>query len=299
MRSNRIFVPPIKCQGIKTKLVPFIKDISILNDKGKWIEPFMGSGVVGFNIRSRKALFCDINPHIIAFYNAIRISEITPHIAREFLEKEGKTLISEGEKHYYHIRERFNSLKNPLDFLFLSRSCFNGMVRFNKKGQFNVPFCHKPNRFSKSYITKIINQIRYVHQANRIFDWEFVCQEFENTILKATKYDVIYCDPPYYGRHVDYFDTWSEKDEKKLYSLLNTTDAKFILSSWYSNEYRCNPMIDKYWKSFTIIKREHFYHIGAKENNRHPMTEALILNFDISDKTIEVHHEQTMRLEFA
>ena len=56
MRSNRIFVPPIKCQGIKTKLVPLIKDISILNDKGKWIEPFMGSGVVGFNIRPRKAL---------------------------------------------------------------------------------------------------------------------------------------------------------------------------------------------------------------------------------------------------
>ena len=66
-------VPPIKCQGIKTKLVEWIKDHSSLEGNGTWIEPFMGSGVVGFNMRPSRAIFADVNPHIINFYNAIKI----------------------------------------------------------------------------------------------------------------------------------------------------------------------------------------------------------------------------------
>ena len=66
--TEKVFVPPIKIQGIKTKLVPLIRQNVILNDNSVWIEPFMGSGVVGFNIAPRKAVFADTNPHIIAFF---------------------------------------------------------------------------------------------------------------------------------------------------------------------------------------------------------------------------------------
>ena len=65
-------VPPLKCQGIKTKLAEWIKDHSTYENNGTWIEPFMGSGVVGFNIAPRRAIFADVNPHIINFYNAIK-----------------------------------------------------------------------------------------------------------------------------------------------------------------------------------------------------------------------------------
>ena len=100
-------VPPIKCQGIKTKLAEWINNYSTFENKGTWYEPFMGSGVVGFNIRPCRAIFADVNPHIINFYNAIKNGEITAGIAREFLEHEGEILQKQGDNYYYEVRGRF------------------------------------------------------------------------------------------------------------------------------------------------------------------------------------------------
>lgn len=288
-------VPPLKCQGIKTKLVEWIKDHAVLEEKGAWIEPFMGSGVVGFNVRPERAIFADLNPHIVNFYNAIKDKKITVGIAKEFLEKEGALLKEKGEDHYYEIRERFNKDGNPLDMLFLNRSCFNGVMRFNKKGGFNVPFGHKPERFAKAYITKITNQIKYVADALSQYNWSFVCQDFKKTISAASQNDFVYCDPPYIGRHVDYFNAWSEQSEQELYDTLSITPAKFILSTWHSNKYRTNPAIDKYAPRFTILTREHFYHVGANEKNRNPMLEAIVLNYNPMPQ-IEIQFEKQMAL---
>ena len=179
--SEKIFVPPIKIQGIKTKLVPTIKKFIPREKYNLWIEPFMGSGVVGFNIRPRRAIFADINPHIINFYNAIKSGKINSDIVRVFLQENGEKLTKEDEKFYHFVRERFNETHEPLDFLFLNRSCFNGMIRFNKDYKFNVPYGHKPERFSRAYITKIVNQVWYIEECLKNFDWTFICQPFENT----------------------------------------------------------------------------------------------------------------------
>ena len=217
MSANRVFVPPIKIQGIKTKLVPLIRENVILNDDSVWYEPFMGSGVVGFNIEPTNAVFADINPYIIAFYNQIKDGIITHRTVRAFLEEEGKKLETGDADYYYAVRERFNKEHNPLDFLFLNRSCFNGMIRFNREYHFNVPYGHKPNRFSKAYITKVTNQVSHVEDLLKTYSWLFLCQSFEDTIRMANRGDFIYCDPPYIGRHVDYYDSWEETSELKLY----------------------------------------------------------------------------------
>ena len=288
-------VPPLKCQGIKTKLVEWIKDHAILEESGTWIEPFMGSGVVGFNVRPARAVFADVNPHIVNFYNAIKNRKITAGTAREFLEKEGALLQKKGEDHYYAVRERFNKDGNSFDMLFLNRACFNGVMRFNKKGGFNVPFGHKPERFAKAYITKIANQIKYVADALSQYDWMFICQDFKTTISSASWNDFVYCDPPYIGRHVDYFNSWSEQSEQDLYDALSAVPGKFILSTWHSNQYRTNPAIDKYASRFTILTREHFYHVGASEKNRNPMLEAIVLNYNPLPQ-IELPLEKQMAL---
>jgi DNA adenine methylase len=276
----RIAVPPLKCQGIKTHLVEWILDHVSLSEGGAWIEPFMGSGVVGFNVRPPRAVFADINPHIVNLYNAIKNGQITPGTAKEFLEREGALLREEGEAHYYEVRERFNQTSDSLDLLFLNRSSFNGVMRFNKSGKFNVPFGHKPERFAQAYVTKIINQIRQVSQALNLYEWQFMCADFRQTIALAAENDLIYCDPPYIGRHTDYFNGWSEQDEQDLFDLLARTRAKFIISTWHSNQYRKNQALEKYAKNFTVFTREHFYHVGASEKNRNPMLEAIVLNYD-------------------
>ena len=125
-------VPPIKSQGIKTKLVDWIKSNADSVQFDRWVEPFMGTGAVGFNVRPPKALMCDSNPHLIRFYNGIKKKEITPQIVNRFLTEEGKKLLDSEGEYYYELRNRFNEEGNPLDFLFLSRSCFNGMMRFFK-----------------------------------------------------------------------------------------------------------------------------------------------------------------------
>jgi DNA adenine methylase len=263
---------------------------------GRWIEPFMGSGVVGFNAKPEKADFSDLNPHIIKFYNAVKNLEINEKTARAYLEQEGARLREIGDDYYYFVRDRFNREKQPLDFLFLSRAGFNGVIRFNSKGEFNVPFCRKRERFSKGYITKIVNQIRSVYELIGLKQWNFNCLDFRSVISSATDNDFIYCDPPYFGRHTDYFNSWSEKDELDLFKCLSETRAKFILSTWYGNEYRQNPSIDKYWRDFYMQTKNHFYHVGAKETNRKPMVEALVMNYVPSELYVPKAKEKQLVL---
>jgi DNA adenine methylase len=277
-------VPPIKSQGIKTKLVPWIKSVIDSDFNGTWIEPFMGTGVVAFNVAPRKAILADTNPHLINFYQSIKTNKITAKIVKEFLEEEGAKLLEKGEDHYYFIRERFNKEHSPLDFLFVNRAGFNGMIRFNKKGGFNIPFCRKPTRFAQAYVTKITNQVAWVSTVIASADYEFICQDFTATIRMAAGNDIIYADPPYIERHVDYFNSWDISHEEELFRLLSAVDGKFILSTWHHNDFRANDFIEKLWKDFHILTKDHFYHVGGSEENRNPMVEALVTNYAATPK---------------
>jgi len=193
----------------------------------------------------------------------------------------GEKLRTDGEPYYYTVRERFNAQPSSLDFLFLNRSCFNGVMRFNRRGKFNVPYCHKSERFAQAYVTKIINQIRRIAEVISMRDWTFAVSDFRSTLTQAEPGDLVYADPPYAGRHVDYFNSWSEADETELAGLLKQLPCGFILSTWHSNQFRANPLIEQNWTEhrFHILTREHFYHVGSTEDLRHPMIEALITNF--------------------
>ncbi len=296
---EKVFVPPIKIQGIKTKLVPLIKENVSLSKDTMWIEPFMGSGVVGFNIAPARAVFADINPYIIEFYNQIKAKKITSYTVRNFLEEEGKKLSEKDDTYYYEVRERFNQKHDSLDFLFLNRSCFNGMIRFNKELAFNVPYGHKPERFSKAYVTKIANQIAHVEELLQYNDWSFMCQSFEQTIGMADEESFIYCDPPYIGRHVDYYDSWDEQSEISLRNALLHSDAIFMLSTWDHNEYRKNEYIETIWEFCHKVTKEHFYHVGAKEKNRNPMMEALLTNYRMTgNRNYLINENEQLSLHF-
>ncbi|MGL6022877.1 MAG: DNA adenine methylase [Chitinophagaceae bacterium] len=280
----KIIIPPIKSQGIKTKLVPSIMQL-VPQVKGKWIEPFLVTGVVAFNSGYKEAILNDTNPHIINFYKGIQDKLITATLIKKYLEQES-VLLSKAENsgyaYYLKVRNRFNSDDfSPYDFIFLSRAGFNGMMRFGSKGNWNIPFCKKPNRFQQAYITKIYNQVASIsHIIQPHPFWQFYNKSFSDIIPLATENDIIYCDSPYYGRYVDYYNGWKENDEILLFNLLNETKAKFILSTWHHNEFRQNEMIPKYWHKFNIITKNHFYHNGGNIQNRRAIVEVLICNFD-------------------
>ncbi len=273
----KVVVPPIKCQGIKTKLVPFIMRHVRWEGRGRWIEPFLGSGVVLFTVQPPRALVADTNPHIIAFYRALYEGKITPQHVQEYLTAEGRKLAQIGADYYYEVRARFNAHPNPLDFLFLNRASFNGLMRFNQKGAFNVPFCRKPERFRPAYVTKIANQVANVQRVMAGKTWEFRVADWRETLAMVRPEDFVYLDPPYAGRHADYYSRWGEEDAKQLAEVAAQLPCGLALSLWKENKFRRNPYLAA-WASFTVERTfEHFYHLGATENLRHTMTEALLI----------------------
>jgi DNA adenine methylase len=274
---NKIGVPPIKCQGIKTKLINFIAENIEWNGEGKWIEPFLGSGVVLFNIQPDVALVSDTNKHIIELYKQIQNGKIDEIIVKEYLKSADEALKKGGQDYYLEVRKRFNDKGCPLDFLFLNRSCFNGLMRFNSKGGYNVPFGHKPERFAQAYITKIIHQISWIKKMMKDKDWTFQVDDWKETLKQAKDNDFVYLDPPYIGRHTGYYNSWEEKDAIDLAETAQKLPCGFALSMWLENKYRKNDHIENYWEGLEIRTFAHFYHVGASEDLRNEMQEALVL----------------------
>lgn len=275
--TEKIIIPPIKCQGIKTKLVPFIMEHIKRSEDGLWIEPFVGTGVVAFNLAPKRALLTDKNQYIISLYQGIQSGKINSQVVRDFLEYHGSLLEQHGEKYYREMRDTFNENGDPLYFLFLNRADFNGMIRFNRQGNFNVPFCQKPNRFSKGYITKICNQVSNISQVMEGKDWLFSCCTWQEAFFHASENDYIYLDPPYIGRDTSYVGEWPENEAIALSEYSHRSPANVCLSMWKENEFRQNEHLFRYWADFTWYEYDHFYHFGAKETNRHPMIEVLAI----------------------
>lgn len=279
-KIEKVKIPPIKIQGIKSKLVSFILNSIHWDGNGTYFEPFMGSGVVGFNIVPERAIFSDTNPHIIQFYSDIQSKKLTYQMVREFLECEGKKLAKtpeNKESYYYEVRDRFNKSHSSLDFLFLQRSNFNGVMRYNSKGQYNVPFGRKPDRYKKALITKIVNQVKWIEELMDGKEWKFVCMPFTEAFSLMEEGDFVYLDPPYVGRYDGYYDSWNEDLADKLAEITQKGKAGYAFSMWLQNEYRKNPHIGK-WGKGKLLTSEHFYHVGAKEINRNKIIEALVIS---------------------
>lgn len=274
---SSIGVPPLKCQGIKTKLVRLILKQICWDANGYWIEPFLGSGVVAFNLAPERAILADTNRHIIRFYQAIQQGEIDRAIVHAYLTEQGQQLATHGADYYYKVRSRFNETAEPLDFLFLNRSCFNGLVRFNRQGNFNVPFCQKPQRFSRSYITKISNQVGWVTQQMLGKDWTFRVAFWSDSLQVARSPDFVYLDPPYIGRHTDYYNAWDGVEATKLAMIAQQLPCGFAVSMWLKNQHRCNQHIQDCWSDLDLRQFQHFYHIGSKEAWRGAIVEALLI----------------------
>ena len=274
-------IPPIKIQGKKTKIVPKIMEIAdgILNDHPEidtWVEPFLGSGVVAFNCpgRIKKVIVNDINPHIIKFYKGVADGIITPDKIREVFNTHNQNLLKDGYDYYNQIKDRFNQSFDTMDFLFLTRTGFNGVMRFNNSGKWNVPFCKLNNRLSKNVIDDLASSVDELSRLFKSKEFIFYNKSFEEVIESAPENSIFYCDPPYYGLQVQYFKGWGKEDEIRLNEMLK--DKIFIYSTWLEDGIRENPMINEYWGGYEIEGKKHKYNVAEKAEKRNQVTEGLI-----------------------
>ncbi len=175
--------PPLKWAGGKRWLLPYLRPLYEPHRHRRLVEPFCGGLSVTLGLLPERALLNDVNPHLINFFRQLKAGfKITLPLAND-------------RELYYRYRARFNQLVRAGQadtpeaaqlFYYLNKTCYNGLCRFNRKGEFNVPF----GRYVK------LNYYHNFSAYQRVLkNWELTCADFEAIPLEAD--DFVYADPPY------------------------------------------------------------------------------------------------------
>lgn len=289
--------PPIVIQGSKRKLLNFIfKNIHWENKKkGKWIELFLGSGIVFINAlyhgKFKKAIINDINPHIIRLYEDIINKRINPRELKKSLIQKAKRLRKGDHDYYYELRDQFNEEPSSELLIFLNLTCFQNLMRFNKKGEFNSPLykdeargVFNKNDISFSYFSNYAKRIKFLQELFQRIEIETYCLDFKELLRKASKEDFVYLDPPYLLKDITYFSkTFGEKDFYEIENFLKDSESSICLSNWYSDLKNGKVSFNPYVKDLEennmthhIIKKQIIHNMG--EGKHHQVVECLILN---------------------
>lgn len=162
-----------------------------------YYEPFLGSGAVLGYFKPQKAICSDINAPLIELWQMIKEK---PTLASDDYRKKWGLLQENGHKYFYKIRDEFNKKQSPLGLLFLTRTCVNGLIRYNKKGEFNNSFHHTRKGVCPNKLEKTISE-----WSEMIRDHVFLNQSYEIATANVKSKDFVYLDPPYFNAGTRYF----------------------------------------------------------------------------------------------
>lgn len=228
-----MYKPVIKWSGSKR---PMANEIVGLFPKeiGTYYEPFCGGASVTAcllekveenKIRVGKIVCSDLNSDLIGLWNKIKESpsEVSSHYRKLWEELNGcNNGIAEKKAYFEKVRNRFNEERNPLDFLFLSRTCTNGLIRYNRKGSFNTSFHITRNGINPHSLDAIIYDWYGMLNKHNV---EFRCCSFED--IHPKEGDVVFCDPPYANTKGMYFGGF---DNKVLFKWLEGLPCKWLMT---------------------------------------------------------------------
>ena len=213
--------PVIKWSGSKRSQSAKIK--SFLPESYKtYYEPFIGGGSMLYALTPEKSICGDICKPLIDLQTEIRDN---PRALAEGYRERWVRLQEEGYTAYYEIRDDFNRDRSPYDLMFLSRTCVNGLIRFNDKGEFNNSLHYSRKGINPNTLEGII------------FDWsehirstEFIAADYTVTTSSAKAGDIVYLDPPYFHTKGRYFGTIDFDRFLEYLEDLNRRGIKYLLS---------------------------------------------------------------------
>lgn len=260
--------------GLIASLIPFVP-----KNFNSYFEPFVGGGALFFYLKNQKILnskkiyINDKNSQLINAYKQIKIN---PHEILEELEILNK---KHSEETFYRIRNLdrnsdfyfLSEVFKAARFIYLNKTCYNGLCRYNSKGHFNTPMGNykNPKIYDKELIFSVHKALKNVLITNN---------DFESALLKVKKGDFIYFDPPYFplnktSSFVNYTDNFLEKEQIRLYELFKILDFEGvkILQSNSNTQF-----IRELYKDFEIIEINSKRAINCKGDRRGKITELII-----------------------
>lgn len=284
--------PFLKWAGGKTQLLDEIdRHLPVELRTGQidsYVEPFVGGGAVFFYIAQnytniKRFYLIDINQDLVNCYNAIR-NNVDCLINRlKTLEKEFRRRNTSARKDlYYQTRTDFNADRSPTKLIFLNKTCYNGLYRVNRKGEFNVPFGDYKN-------PTICNAANLRGVSQLLQDAEILCADFEESHKFIDDGTFVYLDPPYrplsptagftsYAK-----EDFDEKDQIRLAEFCKHVDskgAKFLLSnSDPKNENPTDHFFEEKYEGFEIDTVKASRIINCKSSGRGKINEILVTNY--------------------
>lgn len=260
--------PIFRWAGSKRKLLPALV-AKVPANYGRYVEPFAGSACLFFALRPSRAVLGDYNGELIDAYRTIRSHP------RRVSRKARTWKIS--DRTYLHLRAldpfKLDPVLRAARFLYLNRTCFNGVFRTNRSGQFNVPRGRNTGRFpSEQEIYRCSVALRVAH----------VCHaDFSRVVHSVRSGDFVYLDPPYPSkprpRYGEYgYGCFGPADVPRLMKLLHRIDnsgARFLLSYASVSELAKSP---SHWKYEELSVRRH---VGGFASSRQQVTEVLVSNY--------------------
>lgn len=302
LNSEKMGKPFIKWAGGKTQLLgqidQTIPDI-YKSEKFTYIEPFLGGGAVLFHLLNNypnleKAIVNDINADLVGTYRTIKnnIDDLVEILEKFQLEYHNLLGLEEEKKAYFYSKRKlFNErtvseIEQSALFIFLNKTCFNGLFRVNKKNEFNVPI----GRYKKPLICDKNNLFIVSELLQKV---EILNGDFEETIDYTDTNTLFYFDPPYkplsdtssFNSYAK--DDFNDSEQIRLAEFCKRLDVlgdTWILSNSDVNSGTLSDdFFDELYKRFNIKRVLAKRSINANPNKRGQLTELLITNYQKND----------------
>ena len=258
--------PFVKWAGGKRSLIPNIEKV-LPKNFNDYYEPFVGGGSVFFSLadRIKKAYLSDLNAELISTYKVLKKDP------KSLIKKLKQHKKNHNKKYYLKIRNQHNMEKivnSAGRFIYLNKTCYNGLYRVNRSGEFNVPIGSYKN-------PKICDEENLLNVGHILKNTVLKIQSFER--IKPKKGDLVYCDPPYDETFTSYTkNKFNSADQNKLKVYCDKwkkAGAYVIVSN---ND---TPFIRTLYKGWRFVKVKASRNINCKGQERNKTPELLILSY--------------------
>mgnify|MGYP004667039903 FL=1 len=297
---KKIVRPFVKWAGGKASLIPqitkYYPEALKTGCINKYVEPFVGGGAILLDVLQKyeikKAYAYDTNQDLVNAYNVIKtnVDDLIKKLKKYEDEYIGLDMESRKE-YYYDVRSEYNSseiktgklsVKRASEFIFLNRTCFNGLYRVNQSGDFNVPMGKYKN-------PTICDEENLRSLSELLQNVEIIYGDYQDTLELVDDNTFVYFDPPYRPLNITSGFTsytkedFNDEDQKQLasyYKKLDSMDAKLMLSN--SNPKNVNEedtFFDDIYQGFNINELQANRMINSNATKRGKISELLILNY--------------------